>query len=314
MDHNDSACADYAYNTLLSLPHISDELINELIYRCSIDPSIVASAGHENFGEPSIILGDANGWIAEIISWDTMVTSIHEHSNFGAFKTLNGSRIHFTFIFLEKKHINLDSTIKLGSLECASIEELPPGTTTKVLKRSDFIHSIWPISGRATTFVLRKKGPNDSWGYFPKSICYDVRLAENYINERIRYLKDLRRYSEKLYSDSLVRIFLTAPMAASVHLITSLGISKKDHFFTDLISASTERSEELARCLIETSEIDSFFGTIFLMRAKALYPEHQRALAFTFYSKFIPDIPKDTFIAIGSPKTSGSIASQGDYL
>lgn len=281
--------ADYAEKSLNETPKISLCVVNELIMRCAVDPGISVAPGHERFGEPSIILAESNEWVVELLSWGKMVTAIHEHSNCGAFRTLDGLRLQMVFEFEEDPAILSDGTVRLGDLRCVKSEILIPGTTTKVLRRRNFIHGVWPIDNQAATLVFRRRGPNDSWSYLPKKMTYDSRFAERYLDARIRYLVDLSKYSMNLYAKALEEIFEKAPLAACIHLIPALGIAQGDEIFEKIVSICERRDRPFADALLNVVENDQLFRSIFQLRRSATTSDQHKVLAFMFYSKIIDE-------------------------
>lgn len=279
--------AEFAKTTLEAFPKIKNSEIHDLIFGCAIDPCIVSGLANPRFGEPSIIISESENWVFEIISWRHMVTAIHEHSYYGAFKSLEGKRLHFTFSFEDSKTYLNDKSLKLGELICTGFSEIKEGEVNYILKEREFIHSVWPISKNCSTIVFRQKGPSNSWSYLPSQITYDERLAERFLFKRLRYLRDLQIYSENLYEKAVKKLIERSPLSVVVYLIMALNISTRDVLFCEIVDICRKRDLEFSKALKDMAEIDELFRDVYKLKRFITSEEESKKLAITFYSKFL---------------------------
>lgn len=277
----------FAKAKIAQFPEIKNANVHELISDCAINPTIVSGLANPRFGEPSIIVSESDNWVFEVISWRHMVTAIHEHSYYGAFKALEGKRLHFTFSFEDTKAYPNDKSLKLGRLSCTGFEEIQTGEVNLILKEREFIHSVWPLSANCSTIVFRQKGPSNSWSYLPKKITYDERLAERYLKNRLRYLRDLQLYSSELYSKTLLKLIERAPYSVIVYLIMALNISVKDPLFMEIYKICSKRDFDFAEAVKEITDVDELFRDVYRLKTFSNSVDENKSLAATFYSKIL---------------------------
>ncbi len=279
--------AYFAEEELGRLPIISNEDVMKFLSRCAVQPGIVKGLANPRFGQPSIIVDESESWVFELICWRTMVTAIHEHSYYGAFKTLEGDRLHFEFDFQENFQFPNDKSTKLGILSCTKLDLIKPGKVSKILKEREFIHSVWPVSNTACTFVLRQKGVSNSWSYLPNQITYDEILAERYLKNRLPYLVNLRLYSKEKFNSCLLLLFERSPFSVCIYLVLALGLSTEQRIFKMLIECLNARNKHFAEALIEITTIDEVFREAYNLKINASTREQQMNLGFLFYSKVL---------------------------
>jgi len=287
LDLRGISAAKFAQEKLMHFPEFGNKYVHELIYKCAIDPSTVSGLANPRFGEPSIIVAESENWVFEVISWRYMVTAIHEHSYYGAFKSLEGKRLHFTFEFTDDLSFSDDRSLKLGLLNCIGMHEINAGEVNCILKEREFIHSVWPLSKNCSTVVLRQKGPSNSWSYLPNRITYDERLAERYLSKRLRYLEDLQLYSKELYDLAITKIVNRSPFSVVVYLIMALNITTKDKVFHEIYTIIEGRNKDFAEAMREMTEIDELFRDVYRLKRFSTSEDENRNLAIAFYSKIL---------------------------
>jgi len=165
------------------------------------------------FGQPSVILAQEENHFVEMLLWRDDVTSIHEHSFSGAFKALDGRRVHTQFNFAPDHEYHTGNDVETGELRIKELELMHPGDIRRIVPFRSYIHMLWTIDRPGLTVVLRENGKKSSKSYVPPGIAFDEFAGEHELTPYILVL-------ETLYDNNRDRW-----MALVEHLVSTLTLN-----------------------------------------------------------------------------------------
>ena len=177
------------------------------------------------FGEPALMLEEADNYYIEAILWRNLITSIHDHAFSGAFTALSGRRLQA--IYQYTNDIQFECGFQIGKVELKSLEIVSPGDLRVILSGENFIHGVWYIDKPASTLVVRQyRQPNRvQFSYLPPSVRYIPAHAEKELSNRLEYLWALRDIA---YS-SFIKEICGFALSSSFNTITRLALEfRKD--------------------------------------------------------------------------------------
>ena len=177
------------------------------------------------FGQPSIVVARDGNVFVEMLLWRDDITSVHEHSFSGAFKALDGRRLHCVFNFALDATTRLDTRIEFGQLELEAVELLEAGAVRKILSGRQYIHMLWSIDRPVLSVVLRQVGNKTSTSYLPGGLTYHEFPAEEELAPLMLAIETMRAGESSIWLGFLEELARSLSLNALVFLILVLEIS-----------------------------------------------------------------------------------------
>lgn len=280
-----------AAQILKTCPGFTQDQVAELLSLSAQRPGYVGRVANPRFGEPSFIVSELKGWVFEVILWRDLVTAIHEHSVTGAFKVVQGLRLHFTFEYLGVSVLEDVPLTSRGKLSPKHVEILEAGDVREVLPGDDFIHALWPLDKPCMTIVLAKKGAGISRSYAAPAFRFEEELAQGELDSRMPYLRALEKFDQvRLRNEAIPFVLGEISLAATILLLVTFEIDPIDEACWKIVSRvlSERWSQSVIDDIRETCGLDLLFMRALRLRLGAENQIHRFDLAVAFYAGLLP--------------------------
>lgn len=226
------------YNEELPFSDVAERVLNEspLITTSNFLDFLVKEAKegrnierhNPRFGQPSVILAKSENHFVEMLLWRDDITSIHEHSFSGAFKALDGRRMHTTFEFFPDLENDRNRKIMIGNLKLKHTECLHPGDVRKITPKSSYIHMLWTLDRPGLTIVIRENGKKSSASYAPPFVSFDEFAGESELKPYILPLQTLHDNNKKKWLDFICFLVGKLSLNGIVYFLLLTGINPID--------------------------------------------------------------------------------------
>jgi len=105
------------------------------------------------FGEPAITLFHHGSFYVDILFWNHVSTTLHQHGFNGAFQVLSGSSLEAEFTFARRTR--LAGHFLLGELQFESMRRMEAGEIGRISAGPDSIHSVLHLARPTVSLVVR---------------------------------------------------------------------------------------------------------------------------------------------------------------
>lgn len=228
-----------------------------------------AQRNNPRFGQPSVVVARDRECFVELLLWRDDITSIHEHSFEGAFKALDGRRLHSTFTFSPSFRFDLDPRVERGKLELKNIELLSTGSIRMIKPGREFIHMLWTVDRPGLTVAIRQNGTKTSMSYLPPGLGFDEFSAERELAQFSLALEIVKQNDRQRWTELLSNVFSTCSLNTLTHLTMLLGLSPGDTQWAIISTALRKRSEDFLLSLLEAANTDYFLRQVAALRSVA---------------------------------------------
>ena len=244
-----------SHNEKSLFPHLSFSILEkyrETILSIPIDDyystlfNSETPIGNSNFGDCSITLWENQAFYIEVIFWNRMWTSIHEHGFSGAFLNLTGERFVAEYKFDEE--IRIEEKLRKGILSKKKIESMQVGDVRLILEGMDGIHRTMSVEGLGVSFVIRtKKEKSSQFSFFSNGMAYCAwRNPRDKIKKVCDFLRILR-HKDSIW-DTTCRHLSTYELL-NVFIAFSSEMKKQEYEKIKLILDTKEYGSELSEVL-----------------------------------------------------------------
>lgn len=150
---------------------------------------------YASFGEPALVVYEAEGFYVEILVWFPSRTAIHAHGFTGAFRVMDGASLQVEYAFQTESAP--EEGVRLGKLKSRAIELIEPGKICPILDSNDFIHTVIHLGNPSLTLVLRTKRPKDKnmrqFSFMRCGFAFDPFLLDESLDRQSKLLLALFR-------------------------------------------------------------------------------------------------------------------------
>lgn len=233
------------------------------------------------FGQPPVVLFQAQRFFIEALFWFSGTTSIHEHAFSGAFLVLSGSSVHSQWRFSTKKTIN--SRMKCGELSRVSTEILHPGDVRAIRPGNQLIHQLFHLEVPSVTLVIRTYVDRDhlpQFEYLLPGLAIDHEDRESLRTRRLILLDAMARGQIGGLKQFGSMLLGSTDLETAYHVLSTLSRTKIDTAnIEELLSCARENHGDIIDLFWEVCQEQRRTRIITRLRSKVLEPRARFLLA-----------------------------------